>query len=111
MLDAACKCPEMFPMGRRTRAVLEAALLWQRENPPVPSYGETKRIWMETGLCNEVGDEELRCIAAEWIRRMYDAPEPEESFEEKLNALNVEINKIGMTKAIEILRNQKAGAK
>ena len=59
------------------RYILEAALCWLSENPIVPTDGEAKAIWRDTGLCNEVDDDELRCIVVEWQRRMFLAPEPE----------------------------------
>ena len=58
-------------------AMLSAALRWLSENPIVPTDGEAKEIWRDTGLCNEVDDDELRCIVVEWQRRMFLAPEPE----------------------------------
>ena len=40
-------------------------------NPIVPQPEEARKIWIDTGLCNETSDEELRCIAAEWQCRMF----------------------------------------
>ena len=57
------------------RYILEAALRWLSENPIVPTDGEAKAIWRDTGLCNEVDDDELRCIVVEWQRRMFLAPD------------------------------------
>jgi hypothetical protein len=99
------------------KAGLEAALRWLSENPIVPTDGETKRIWRDTGLCNEVDDSELQCIAAEWQRRMFLAPEPEVSEEIKdLLLPNIECGffkpEVVNERMIECYRRgQKAGAK
>lgn len=57
--------------------MLATALHWLSEHPVVPCDGESRRIWEETGLCNDIGDGELRAIVIERQRRMFLAPEPE----------------------------------
>ena len=55
--------------------VLSAALCWQKENPPVPTEVQMNCIREKFLYCP--GDHRLLC--AEWVCRMYDAPEPEEA--------------------------------
>ena len=63
------------------RIGLEAALLWQSENPPVPvatQWNETVRDWCMHHEKNSTSCE----LAVEWVRHMYDAPpEPDPALE------------------------------
>jgi hypothetical protein len=54
------------------RQTLEAALLWQRDNAPVPSVEQMRSIRADVSFT--MGDHRMLC--AEWIKRMYDAPDP-----------------------------------
>jgi hypothetical protein len=58
------------------RDLLEAALLWQRENAPVPTREQllefNAKLTMADGPMGRFAE-----FASWWIRRMYDAPEPE----------------------------------
>lgn len=62
--------------------VIEAALLWQRDNAPVPTGRQIQE--MSDGM-NAQGDHyhSTETYCADWIRRMYDAPEPDPMFEQK----------------------------
>jgi hypothetical protein len=78
MLEAAHVCCDEQVISKSVCPfILEAALRWQSENPPMPT---TEQIW---GCGLSVGNEDhksategCRAVAVEWIRRMYDAPEP-----------------------------------
>jgi len=69
-MDSAAKNNvSLLTLEQKMYAVLEAALLWQRENAPVPSIDDC--IELEP----RIGSSELQDFARAWIRRMYDAPE------------------------------------
>ena len=73
---------ELWPNDMK-RIAIEAALLWQRENPPVPTDGEVTNAGIKAnGFCpNQSAKlEGFRygvVWMVEWVRRIYDAPEPE----------------------------------
>ena len=89
MLKAAIeslKCSPVPMVEHVCRGALEVALLWQRENAPVPSESQIREAIeahrCDVNLWNRFGSSDshaYHCWA--WIRRMYDAPEPE--FEQK----------------------------
>jgi len=56
--------------------ILEVALRWQRENPPVPSL-EQWASCLEDYTYGMVTEKMGAVAASEWVRRMYDASEPE----------------------------------
>ena len=57
--------------------IIEAALRWQSENPPVPTDAQLDALMEEfVEQCTETCSN--RYIPVEWIRRMYLVPEPEE---------------------------------
>ena len=67
---------------KATRADLEAALRWQAENPPVPTQEQIEKMAEthrnNTGLWNMFGSSSNPAfVCSEWVRRMYDEPEPE----------------------------------
>ena len=64
---------------QHARVAVESFIRWQKENPPVPSEEDASEIWAmahnldrrsETGHAG-------KDFAVEWVRRMYDDPEPE----------------------------------
>jgi hypothetical protein len=58
-------------LRRNLPAVLEAALLWQLENAPVPTDEQIKTMFCDAN------PRIVRGWIVEWIRRMYDISEPE----------------------------------
>ncbi len=82
MIEAALNCDYGSMDGadrEQVKGILEAALLWQRENAPVPTKEQVEKIAADFNMqkCWSTVTWGER-IAAEWIRRMYDAPEAEE---------------------------------
>ena len=75
MLDAAMRASMEAGLGigpsTELRVVLEAALRWQKENPPVPTDDFVEEVIREHSRTN------VKWSCVEWVRRMYDAPEPE----------------------------------
>ena len=59
------------------RPVLEAALLYQREHQPVPTDEQAAEILNKAYADTAGSKAQFQWAAREWIRRMYDAPEPE----------------------------------
>ena len=57
--------------------ILEVALRWQRDNPPVPTMEQINSIRQVNlnGPDEDIYKPQFYC--REWMRRMYDAPEPE----------------------------------
>ena len=74
MLDAAMRASMEAGLGigpsTELRVVLEAALRWQKENPPVPTDDFVEEVIREHSRTN------VKWSCVEWVRRMYDAPEP-----------------------------------
>ena len=58
------------------RPVLEAALLYQREHPPVPTDEQAAEILNKAYADTAGSKAQFQWAAREWVRRMYDAPEP-----------------------------------
>jgi hypothetical protein len=86
---------------------LEAALRWLSENPIVPDAKQVGEMVISAPYSNtrQAYTSTIFCIT-EWQKRMFLALEPksETSFEERMNELTVEVNRLGMSAAIEILR-------
>ena len=60
------------------RPVLEAALLYQREHPPVPTNEQAAEILNKAFVYIAGSKNQFQWAAREWVRCMYDAPaEPE----------------------------------
>lgn len=79
MYQAALKFQDS---GIQCSAALEAALLWQRENAPVPTPKVIRELIAPTfGIPADDINANMtvagEVAAREWSRRMYDAPEPE----------------------------------
>ena len=53
------------------KAMLEAALQWQKEHPPIPTNAQF--FALETEHCPP----NAKWMMVEWVRRMYDTPEAE----------------------------------
>jgi hypothetical protein len=71
-------------LERNLPVVLEAVVLWQRENVPVPSDEQWNKLIhdiLET-QSPHLSIVPGRASAVEWIRRMYDAPPESEEFTE-----------------------------
>lgn len=66
-------------LRRNLPAVIEAALLWQQENAPVPTEDQLGDLQNKYHALPEQGAGVVWpiWICGEWIRRMYDAPQPE----------------------------------
>lgn len=76
MLNAAARDfqrNQCKPMLTQIWSAIEVALRWQSENPPVPSESQMRSVQEHVG--QYPGN--FRLYASEWVRRMYDAPEPE----------------------------------
>jgi hypothetical protein len=86
-VDRACPSLDYLPAGRK-RDILEAALRWLSKNPIVP----TKQQALE--LCQVYRDagpqgpsflyDMLSVVSAEWQRRMFLAPDPDEPIRDLL---------------------------
>lgn len=78
MLDAAMRASMEAGLGigpsTELRVVLEAALRWQKENPPKPTDED---LWKIAGDHDHVRPLLTQEYCKEWIRRMYDSSEPE----------------------------------
>jgi hypothetical protein len=81
---------------------LTAALRWQRENPPVPTNDEYNELSIRL---------KGRAIIEYWIRRMYDAPEPEapEAIKDLIDYIDSQLAQDRMrTSLVEAYRRGKA---
>jgi hypothetical protein len=70
---------ELWPNDIKT-ITLEAALRWQSENPPVPTleeFDELRAHWHYNQPGQHSASIEFQRICHNWVRHMYDAPEPE----------------------------------
>jgi hypothetical protein len=87
MLKAALKASEYISYEREKKIMqwypqsvvpmLEEALRWQKENPPVPTAEQWSALLSEPELWGGTAIVYgIRCAVA-WVRRMYDEPEPE----------------------------------
>lgn len=59
----------------RADAIAKAVLSWQREHPPVPTEEQLGQMSF-AGCVALNGNWDGKKLCAEWIRRMYDAPDP-----------------------------------
>jgi hypothetical protein len=92
--------PESFEQQRY--ASLLAALRWLSENPIIPTRAQVDHMVAD-------GTWDGTWMAVEWQRRMFlSEPETETGFGEAWNTLTVEINRVGIRKATEILRGQRS---
>jgi hypothetical protein len=65
---------------KQTRRILEAALRWQSEQPTVPTEAQAEDLdnWAHAqGKKDMIGWVNWPEVIAEWISRMYQAPEPD----------------------------------
>jgi hypothetical protein len=109
MLMAARKrWPESATGEAVIRDRIEAALQWWLENVQFLPPNERTKIAAEIFAENPYVDfdEKLIWFAEKWLERMFLAPEPkpEVSFDEIWNSLTVEINRLGMGAALEVLK-------
>lgn len=107
MLMAARKrWPESATGEAVIRDRIEAALQWLVENPIMPTIIQIREV--ESAAVHEPRNSTqwMSDVLTEWQRRIFLAPEPkpEVSFDEIWNSLTVEINRLGMGAALEVLK-------
>ena len=72
--------PVFDPEGYFTRQIVEAALRWQSQYPPLPTEEQLRDVRRRPIGATWGDDESLRATLVEWMRHAYDAPqEPEVS--------------------------------
>lgn len=60
----------------RADAIAKDVLSWQREHPPVPTDEQAAEILNKAYADTAGSKAQFQWAAREWIRRMYDAPDP-----------------------------------
>jgi hypothetical protein len=81
-VDASTKAQVDEISEAQIKAILEAFLRWQREDPPVPKAMQLRELlgdsWSDSTCEGTMTGETLALLLTEWVRRMYDAqPEPQ----------------------------------
>jgi hypothetical protein len=77
-VDASTKAQVDEISEAQIKAILEAFLRWQRENPPVQKAMQLRELlgdgWSDSTCEGTMTWETLALLLPEWVRRMYDAP-------------------------------------
>lgn len=60
------------------KKALEAALLWQRENPIRPTIKQCEELQENVGI--DIGTARVNALVTAWQTMMYNAPEPEPTY-------------------------------